>query len=113
MLGWEILVKTEDDETLARWTASVGGLDWFKILVERGQAEVISSNGYPTTYKTFGKHILSNLMSHNIPSYSGNLVLGDDYIRKAGLTTDVYFNDSALSACNEDCVIFIEAWDQS
>lgn len=113
MLGWDILVKTENDETLASWTASVGGLVWFKILVERGQAEVISSNGYPTTYKTFGKHILSNLTSHNISSHSGNLVLGDNYIREAGLATDVYFNDSALSDCTEDSVIFIEAWDQS
>lgn len=113
MLGWQIYVRTENDETLARWTVSVGGLTWFDSMVERGQAEEIASNGYPTTYKTFGKHILSNLTSHNIPSYSGNLVLGDNYIKEAGLTTDVYFNDSALSACNEDSVIFIEAWDQS
>jgi hypothetical protein len=113
MLGWWIVVVTESDKTLARWNASVGGLSWFDSLVERGQAEVVTNNGYPITYKTLGKHILQNLIDHNIPSFNSSLVLGDDYIRKPGSVTDVFFNDTELSACDHASVIIIEAWDQS
>jgi len=113
MLGWEIFIKNEADETLATWVVGLGGLDWVKELAKQGQAELVLAGGYPTSYKLAAKHLLPFLKARQLPSYKGPLVIGDDYVREGGLNTGLMINEVTMFKCKDVDMLFFVAWDQS
>jgi hypothetical protein len=113
MLGWKLLIKLENNVTLASWTTSVGGLTWLDKLAASNFAELTDSSGYPNTYKVSAKHILPFLRSRKLPTYEGQLVLSEHSVREAGSDTELVVNEAALAACSEECLLCVEAWDLS
>ncbi len=113
MLGWNIFIKNEANETLATWVTGLGGLDWVDELVELGSAELVCAGGYPTCYKLLAKHVLPFLRSRTLPSYKQSLVISDASVSKCGLKSGMLINEITLFKCADDVWLIVEAWDQS
>ena len=113
-LGWEIYVTKEGAEkSFAIWTVGLGGIKWLDQLVELGLAEQLTGNGYPTSYKMQAKQLLPFFRLNQLPNYTGQLVIGEDYVREGGLHTGVIIRKELMSECSDDDPLLVEAWDQS
>ena len=113
MLGWQIFINDQSGASLATWVVGLGGLSWLDVLVEQGLAEQLQAGGYPTAYKVAAEHVLPQLRANQLPSHHGPIVLGDDYVDLGGQNTNIKLNQAAISACHDDDVLLVEAWDQS
>ena len=93
MLGWYILVIAQTPEEravasdlkeglLAKWKASVAGIDWIDALVKDGKAAQVLVGGYPSRYLATARDVLP-LIADGPPAHSGPTVFGDDYVMPA------------------------------
>lgn len=117
MLGWEVLVFRHGEDvsfesTWARWLTSPWGLKWLDELVAAKKATDLGGNGYPNRYLlTAGEFVRA--LSAGIPPSDGPAVFGDNYLLPPGWGSGVRVDAQALSACPEDAMLIVEAWDQS
>ena len=115
MLGWQVIVKRGADnvgQSLASWTTGLGGLFWLDELVKQGLAQDLGGNGYPNKYSGHASVILPKIVP-SLPSYEGNVVIGDDYVLDGGENWAIQINQPKIDACNPDEKLFIEVWDKS
>ena len=112
MLGWEVFVYPEGDESkkIARWKTSVYGLAWIDELVNTGQAIDLGGNGYPIRYSVMAG-ILVSILKDGLPGNESPLVVGDDYTIPKGWNDQLHIGN--LLEYPPDQVLIVEAWDQS
>lgn len=102
MLGWQILITNQQDVVLASWKAGHGGLEWIDSLVEKGDAERISTDGFPTSYQLKAKRVLPFLRIGHQPDLPE---------KSQQQSNEVTFNHSAIATCDEEEALVFEAWD--
>ena len=112
MLGWEVFVFPEDDDSkdTARWMTGLGGLAWVDELVKKGQAEDLGGNGYPDRYSVTAGTLMS-ILKDGLPDNKSPLVIGDDYVHPKGWNGQLRIGN--LLECPPDQILILEAWDQS
>ena len=113
MLGWEIIISRKGHEkAVASWLAGLGGTDWIEELVSKGLAKSIKQGGYPDLYDVSAAVLLSTL-AHGVPSHSGPLVIGDDYVHEPGYTAEERIDIETLRTLDPNEVLTVTVWDQS
>lgn len=125
MLGWHITIYRQEANgdspassgasagaTLAVWQAGISGLNWLDALVGKGLAVSLGGNGYPTEYTAKLKHVQGVIFDG--PPHANATWLydpGDILTEKWLGKTTVYHQ--ALSECDPEEWIVIQAWDES
>lgn len=115
MLGWWIVVTREGEERgpqIAKWEASISGIDWLNKLVGTGQAEQTSWNGYPNLFHARAADILP-LIEHGPPRHSALPIIGDDHVSKGGWSDKFHLDQALANACQPGDRLTVQAWDQS
>ncbi len=125
MLGWEIFIHTEFNEStdqadwhwpkeenvLATWRTSVGGVNWLNDLVKQNKARFLGGAGYPIRYWAKVKDVLP-LIKNGPPSHKGPLVIGENYVTPAGWMSEATIKLEQFAQKNPDNMIIIDAWDE-
>lgn len=123
MLGWWIVIAqlapdewaaTTDRKAalLANWETSLGGIDWIEKLAKEGKATRLLSGGYPNRYVATARDVLP-LIADEIPTHSGPIVFGEDYVLPGDWIGNVMIDHDKASLCPADQILTIEVWDQS
>lgn len=113
MLGWEIFVtRQSDDTTVARWRTGPGGLEWLNSLVAGHRAVNLGGDGYPNRY-SIAARVLLPIVAGRLPRHSGPLAIGDDYVMPPGWSKTPAVNSDAVAACALDEQLLLEAWNLS
>lgn len=122
MLGWEFFISEQvasgsaspqaKQPTLARWKASLEGIDWVNKLVLEGLASDLGGDGYPNRYLILAG-VLFRVLEKGVPKHSGPPVFGDDYYLPAGWVGEAKINLEAIKLLDPFTLLVIEAWDQS
>ena len=131
MLGWWIIVSMQSPEErdsaekeardgaiLARWEAGLNGIRWIENLVKEAKATRLSRGGYPNRYTARAGDVLQLLSSGAIkPPTGGPWVFGidegEEYALPPGWIGRVEVHADRIADCDPDCVLTIDAWDQS
>lgn len=128
MLGWMISVydhitsdprdhrRLDKERCVAQWQASLGGVRWMDGMVERSEALLFSSVGYPEIYVTSALNI-KNALRFGIPKGKSPPVIGidpgDEYYLPANWVGDKRLNMERLQAIPDARLMTVEAWDLS
>jgi len=112
MAGWQISVTTQTpeewnrnldrDTILATWTTGAMGIDPFESLLERGEAVLLRSDGYPRLYTAWARHILPVVRA--VPDLAAAEIVKAWYVT---------LRPPVIEACSPDQRLTIVAWDQS
>lgn len=125
MLGWEIIIHTEftestdesdwhlpkDENVLATWRTSLGGMDWLHQLVSEGKARFLGGGGYPIRFWARAKDVLP-LIQDGPPLHSGSLVVGENYDTLAGWSSKATIRHEQFAQQSPDSMIIVDAWDE-
>lgn len=125
MLGWHITVCRQEaggdspasfealtGATLAVWQAGISGLSWIDTLVEQGLAICLGGNGYPTEYTARWEHVKNTIL--NGPPHANQTWRHDpgDVLTEKWLGKTTVYHE-ALSGCDPEEWVVIQAWDES
>ena len=124
-LGWHISVyrQIEDRTTppgsdaergdrLAVWRTGIGGLDWFKDLVERDEGVLLGGDGYPVEFAAKARDLVPYIRS-GPPGASSVWAVGVGDVMLPGWEGRTTTDDSVLDACAPDEWLLVRAWDES
>jgi hypothetical protein len=123
MIGWWILVIAQTPEeravtddskeaVLAKWEASLAGIDWIDALVKNGKAAQVRAGGYPSRYRACACDVLP-LIASAPPAHDGLTVIGDDYVMPGDWSGDLTVHRDRIELCPPSQTLTIEVWDQS
>jgi hypothetical protein len=124
MIGWWILVIAQTPEeraagddgvkesVLAKWEASLAGIDWIDALVKTGKAAQVLAGGYPSRYRAVAADVLPQI-ANGPPAHSGPTVFGDDYVMPGDWSGNVTMHRDRIERCPPSQMLTIEVWDQS
>lgn len=127
MIGWFIAVYRQSNsgllpatntphqgEKLARWQASLGGLDWIEKLVEEGKAiEVATNGGYPIRYTIPAKYLIPYLTVTPPNARENWIVDVEDVLIPSLWKGKTEINKKGIHKCDPDEWLLLEAWDES
>jgi hypothetical protein len=109
--GMDITSISNDNETLATWTAGgFGGLDWIDNLVSEAKAEDLGGNGYPLYYKAKAQFILEAL-TLDVPKNKEQTIMDDENVMSSDWRSKI--DTSAIAKLKPNQQLIIEAWDLS
>lgn len=125
MLGWEIIIHTEftdstnesdwrlpkDENVLATWRTSLGGVNWLHQLVSEGKARFLGGGGYPIRFRARVKDVLP-LIQDGPPSHRGSVVVGENYDTTAVWSSKATIRHELFAQHGPDTMIIIDAWDE-
>jgi hypothetical protein len=126
MIGWHIGVyrlarggaapaewEAEQGKRVAVWQAGLQGLDWLDALVTNGDAVKLGGDGYPYRY-TAPLSSLIEPVRQGPPSANKAWIAGaGDIIDVSKWPGETTIDEDALTACEPDEWVMVEAWDES
>ena len=131
MIGWWIVISNQVPEErdradqdarraaiLAQWEAGADGIRWVEQLAEQGKAAKLSGSGYPNRYTAQARDVLPLIEGGGIqPPKEGVWIFGidegEEYAQPPGWLGKIELHTDRIAACPADCVLTIDAWDQS
>lgn len=125
MLGWHISIFRQESGgsvpatfasqrgvRIAVWQTGHSGLDWIDTLVKRGTVIGLGGNGYPKRYTAQKKAIDQQILG-GPPQANSVWICGPADVTTAEWVGRTSVDNEALSACEPDEWLLIEAWDES